>query len=156
MSEENEKPKPRLGRPPVEFKDEYCEMLIEHMSQGKSFETFAAVLGTCRDVIYKWCEKYPNFKDAKKIGQDCSYQFWEQALLNHMVTVSESEKNSDGTSKSSSKALNSSAFIFAMKNRFGWRDKQEIEHTGDQDKPVNMNIFNLKYARKKKDEEKKD
>lgn len=28
-----------------------------------------------------------------------------------------------------SKSLNSTVWIFNMKNRFGWRDKQEIEQT---------------------------
>lgn len=102
------------GGRPTDYKPEYCQMLIEHMRRGRSFETFACDVNTHRGTLYDWCEKHKEFADAKKAGQELSYRFWETLV---MATAA-------GKSKGSAAVI-----IFAMKNRFGW--KNEIDVTYD-------------------------
>jgi hypothetical protein len=103
------------GRP-LEFKDEYCEMLIDHMGQGYSFESFAGVVGCCKQTLYNWLAN-EQFLDAKNIAFECSRFFWEKIGI-------EIAKSGQG---------NATAYIFNMKNRFKdeWKDKQETEHSGN-------------------------
>ena len=64
------------GRP-TDYKEEYCEMLIAHMSKGFSFESFAGVIGAAKQTIYNWLEANPEFMDAKNAAFEKSRLFWE-------------------------------------------------------------------------------
>lgn len=119
------------GRP-SDFKPEYCERLIEHMAEGLSFESFAGVIGTSRKTIYNWEKANPEFLHAKEIGTEKSRLFWESIGTEHILNSSESESTTGVGGSSSSKSINASVWIFNMKNRFGWRDKQP----GEEDKTV--------------------
>lgn len=55
------------GRP-TDYKEEYPEKLIEHMSRGNSFWSFAAKIRCSFDTLHNWCEKHPQFSEARKIG----------------------------------------------------------------------------------------
>lgn len=104
-----------MGRP-SKYKPEFCQQLIAHMAEGFSFESFAANIGTCRDVLYNWCKEYPDFLDAKKRGHDLSLKWWENIIRAGIV--------------GKIKGFSASMAIFAMKNKHGWRDVQEIhEHS---------------------------
>ena len=122
----------KVGRP-TDYKPEYCQMLIDHMAEGYSFESFAGKTRTCKDTIYHWAKVYPEFSDAKKQAFEMSRLFWEGVALNHIVNISESSKDSDGSTYNKSTSLNSTVWIFNMKNRFKdeWREKQEIEHKSE-------------------------
>lgn len=110
------------GRP-TDYKPEYCQMLIDHMAEGFSFESFAAVVKVNRDTLYNWVAIHPDFSDAKKAGFDESRLTWEK--IGRDIA-----KKGEG---------NATAFIFNMKNRFreDWNDKQTIEHQGAK---VNVSI----------------
>lgn len=103
------KPKGR----PSKYKPEYCEMLIKHMADGYSFESFAAIIDLDRDTIYEWTKAHPDFSDAKKRAVAKSQLFWEK--IGH------------GGSLGRIKNFSAAAWIFSMKNRFQWRDKQPDE-----------------------------
>lgn len=115
----DEKP---FGRPTL-YKPEYCEQLIEHMSQGLSFEAFGGVLRVSKQTLYDWEKANKDFLDAKQIGLECSRFFWENLGKKHIINKSDSEFQCGSKSRS----LNASVWIFNMKNRFGWRDKQPGE-----------------------------
>lgn len=116
-----------MGRP-TKFKPEYCERLIDHMAMGKSFETFCACLfresngeiRVSRATLYNWCEQHPEFLDAKKLGIELSYEFWEELGITAVNTPPGQ--------------FNTGVWVFNMKNRFCWRDKVEL--SGDDEKPV--------------------
>jgi len=105
-----------VGRPTL-YKPEYCKELLIHMQKGLSFEAFAGKIGVCRQTLYTWAEKHPEFIDAKKIATEMSRLFWEEAVIERLHDA---------------QGFNTTAWIFNMKNRFGWRDKveQEIKATG--------------------------
>lgn len=100
-----------MGRP-TKYKVEYCEMLVEHMSEGLSFESFASKVDSHRETLYSWAKKYEDFANAKKKGKEKCLEFWE----------------SMGRSGAAGKlpGFNAAAWIFNMKNRFLWRDRQDI------------------------------
>jgi hypothetical protein len=77
-------PQKYSGRP-VEYDSSYCERLIDHMEQGLSFESFAGILGCCKQSLYNWAERFPEFLDAKNIGTEKSRLFYELAGLNGMM-----------------------------------------------------------------------
>lgn len=91
-----------FGRP-TKYDPKYCEYLQEHMVSGKSFESFAGTIDVCRETLYEWCKKHPDFFHAKKKGFQKSLNTWEDIALDLV--------------RGKIKGSNAMA-IFVMKNRF--------------------------------------
>lgn len=100
------------GRPP-KYKKAYCSQLIDFMEKGYSLEAFAGKISVGRQTLYDWLKAYPEFAEAYKIAKAKCQITWEEIGLN-------GAKGGD---------FSAPAWIFNMKNRFMWRDKQEIDHT---------------------------
>jgi hypothetical protein len=122
----------KVGRP-TDYKPEYCELLIEHMSKGLSFEAFGGIVRKSKQTLYDWLQANPEFLDAKMTGTELSRLFWEKLGTDHVLNISESSRSADGSTSSMSKSLNASIWIFNMKNRFKdeWREKQELDVSSD-------------------------
>jgi len=105
-----------IGRPTL-YKPEYCAMILGHMREGFSVESFAGVIGVSRDSIYEWAKVYPDFSDTLKAGKDASLLHWERIAMAGMM--------------GKVPGFSASTFIFNMKNRFGWRDQIAIEDTNE-------------------------
>ena len=119
------KKKSNAGRP-SKFDPKYCEMLIEEMGKGFSYEAFAGIINTCIQTLYNWEKEHPEFLEAKKQAFQKSRLFWEQLAVDNIINKTDSE-SWEGGGSSKSRSLNSTVWIFNMKNRFGWRDKQPDE-----------------------------
>ena len=119
------------GRPTT-YEDRFCDLLIDHMTKGYSFESFAAITDTCKDTLYEWVKVHPEFSDAKKRATDKSRLFWEKVGIENIVNIETMEKDESGSFTAVKKSLNSAAWIFNMKNRFkdDWKDKHETEFIG--------------------------
>ena len=115
-----------LGRP-TKYDENYCQMLIDHMDQGLSFETFAAVIKVNQDTLHEWVKVHPSFSEAKKVAFNKCLLFWEKLGIDHIINTSDSESQGEGVGSSKSRSLNSAVWVFNMKNRFKWRDKQPDE-----------------------------
>jgi hypothetical protein len=98
------------------YKPEFDEMLIDHLSKGFSFHSFAGVVRVNYDTVFEWVKRHPSFAEAKQIGTAQSHVFWEKMGI-------------AGTLGKINKFV-PSTWIFNMKNRFGWRDRQEIKELG--------------------------
>lgn len=134
MSEDSDSPRP-VGRPSL-YDPKYCAMLIEDMKAGFSFEAFAALIDVSKETLYEWTRVHPEFSDAKKKAFEMSRRFWEKIGIDHIITTTETEyEQGAGRSSSSSKMLNSSVYIFNMKNRFPkeWRDRKELTGANGKD-----------------------
>jgi hypothetical protein len=101
---------------PTKYQPKYCQMLIDHMKSGMSFEAFAGHpdVMVCRDTLYQWVKDNPEFSDAKRQGSEAARFFLEATGI----------KGLHGKIKN----FNSTVWIFTMKNRCQWRDK--VEHSG--------------------------
>lgn len=116
---DNPTPKKKAGQP-TKYKPEYCEQVVAFMAQGFSVEAFAGHVWVSKDTLYEWMERYPEFKEAVAIGRERSRVWWEEAARAGLMT----EK---GTS------FSAATWIFNMRNRFGWRNEDKVEHTGQVD-----------------------
>lgn len=113
------KPKRPIGRPPTQFKPEYCEKLIEHMKSGYSFESFGAKIPCGSQLLWQWFKEIPEFSKAKEIAESYSRFFWEDLGIRGIQGEFES--------------FNASSYIFTMKNRFHWRDNVDLKINGKVD-----------------------
>lgn len=108
--------KTKTGRPTA-YKPEFCDMLVEHMANGYSFESFAAVVNTCRTTLYNWEKDHPDFLYAKNCGRDKMSLFYEDMGINAML----------GKIKNFQQAV----YIFTIKNKLNWSEKSKEEMDND-------------------------
>ena len=120
----------------IQYKPEYCDLLIKHMSQGKSLATFGAVVGVSRNAIYEWIDRYPEFAEAKEQASQKCQEWFEQRLQAKLLGVKSS--NFDP------KLIDATVLIFALKTRFHeyYGDKSD----GEGGKPVNIFIDGKKVS----------
>lgn len=96
------------------YKKEYCDQLIKHMADGFSFHSFGGKLLVGPRTLFDWLDRYPEFLEAKQVGEFACMYFWEKTGI-------------AGT-HGKIKGFQQASFIFNMKARFakyGWRDIPE-------------------------------
>jgi transposase len=117
------------GGRPTDYKPEYCKMLIEHMEQGYSYETFAAIIDVSKQTLYDWEKVHQEFLDSKGRAFARCQLFWEKlSIENPMI--------------SRQHGLNTGTWVFNMKNRFKWTDRTEIE-AGEKTRAALKLAYNL-------------
>lgn len=105
----------RSAGQPTKYKPEYCEMLIEHMSKGKPFQTFAAKIKVKRSTLYNWASEIPEFAEAKAMGLDACLDNWIEFILAARVT------------RPGDKAACVPIVQMFMRNVFGWDRVVEVK-----------------------------
>lgn len=99
------------GRP-TNYTPDICEKVIPLLKQGMSIAELGLELEVGYTTIYEWMDKHPEFAQAIKHGREYSQGHWER----------------EGRIALRDKEFNSTLWYMNMKNRFGWKDKQETEH----------------------------
>lgn len=110
------KKRPSSGRP-TKYRKEFCELLIQHMSEGLSFDTFAGVLRVNPDTLYEWAKVHPEFSESKKVGNALRNLLVEKAFVSSTLKP--------GTHK-----FNTAQMIYWTKNTLGWSDRVEQQIQG--------------------------
>ena len=110
--------------PASKYDPEYCEQLINHMSEGGSFKSFGGIVGVSKQTLYDWCQRHSEFAEAKDIGRAKSEFFW----------INLGKKLALGEVKGSAVA-----WIFMMKNLHGWNDNKDGQNQKES-KPINIQI----------------
>ena len=89
------------------------------MAIGKSIKSFAAAIGVNSNTVKKWAERHPEFGKALELAKEASEGYWEEVA--------------HGQATGEIKGGSTAALTFLMKNQFSesYKDKQEIEHSGD-------------------------
>lgn len=108
-----------VGRPSL-YKQEHCDLLKEHFSEGYSYQSFAGSLGVEEQTLYNWEAAHPEFLEAKN-------KYWNLRLVKtEEMLIKLAEGKSEG---------NVTAAIFLAKNAFPklYRDRKEIELTQAKD-----------------------
>lgn len=107
---------------PTLYKPEYCQLLIDHMSKGYSFQSFAGLVSVATDTIYEWADKHPEFSEAHKVGVARSRKFWEEKGLEGIFSTSETRRKGNAT-YTVSKSMNAAVWTASMRTRFkDWND----------------------------------
>lgn len=104
------------GGRPSKYKPEFCQSLVEHMSKGLSYESFAGEVGVCDDTLREWEKKHLEFSVSKKTGRIKQRAFYEKLGIKAAMGLIS--------------GFNSTAYIWLTKNMLGWRDKSDIEVHG--------------------------
>ena len=99
-----------IGRP-TKYKEEFCQLAEDLLSQGKSLIHLAKSCGVHRDSIHEWRKKHPSFSDSVKKGLELSELWWMDQAQDNLH----------------SKTFNAVLWYMNMKNRFGWADKKEVK-----------------------------
>ncbi|MED4064424.1 transposase [Priestia megaterium] len=116
---------------------------------GLTDEQIAHNIGISRSTLNDWKKKYPDISDALKKGKEVVDLQVENALLKRALGYEYEEvtQESQWNEKANKyelvvtkrvkkrQAPDTTAQIFWLKNRRPdkWRDKQDVEHTGDMD-----------------------
>ena len=98
---------------------DYIEHVISLCNQGASerevFRFLYNNLGSLSlDLFYRWKEEEKSLSDALKLGKFLAQGYWEE----------------QGRLNIHNREFNSALWYMNMKNRFGWSDNQNINHTG--------------------------
>ena len=129
----------KRGRP-TKYDPDFCQIAVDAMAKGFSKEAVAGHLQISKDTLYAWIKLYPDFSYAIKEGLELSRMFWENLGIEHV------------THTKASKQLNSTVWLFNMKNRFNWADKIETKNEDTTDKPKKTFAFTLDEAPANDDE----
>ena len=105
------------GGRPTKYDPKYCEMLISYMGKGLSIEAFAGSIEVNRDTIYEWLNKFPEFSDSYSVAKMKQADFFEKMGIQAMA--------------GKIKGFNSATYIFTMKNKLKWTDRQEVEQNNN-------------------------
>lgn len=110
------------GGRPTDFRPEMADEILARMTEGLSLAAAAADIGIHRQRVYEWVERHPEFADTVKLAQAKRQLFLERRLLSADV----------GPVVTST--------IFALKNAGAedWREKQEVEHSGEINSKVEL------------------
>lgn len=119
----------KVGRP-SKYTDSMPDRVIELMSEGASLAEVAADLGISRATLDKWShdERKPEFVESIKRGIDLSEAWWLR----------------QGREALREKGFNYVLWYMNMKNRFGWSDRQQVEHSGKDDAPLRLILESAK------------
>lgn len=71
---------------PTEYRQEYCEQVIEYGKQGKSLVWMAAELGVSKPTVQNWMAAHPEFLAAMETARAFAQKWWEDAGQAGMVT----------------------------------------------------------------------
>ena len=109
----------RTGRPKDEVIDRLKEgwqtRIKELAADGASDVELRVELGISDDLWYRWIAEDAEFSRTVKECKLLCQIWWER----------HGRKMAAGSAEG-----NATVWIFNMKNRFGWKDKVETEHTG--------------------------
>ena len=69
-----------VGRP-SSYRGEFCQRIVELISEGRSLDGCASILGVNPDSLYLWQKLHPEFSESVKMGRAAATAFWESRLL---------------------------------------------------------------------------
>lgn len=107
------------------YDSSYCDKLIQHMAKGNCFKSFAGEIGVGVRTLYDWTKKHDEFEEAREIGRAKSLSVWTD--IGRDLALGERKGNAV-------------AWIFMMKNLFGWHDNRDPDKGEEKHRPINIQI----------------
>ena len=117
---ETGRPKETLEDSKDKFPNNWYEIILNEYSEGASDVEIKALIYKWRksfsnDLWDRWMKEEPEFSETIITGRILSKAWWTKS----------GRKNLDN------KEFSATLWYMNMKNRFGWRDKQEVEQKGE-------------------------
>ena len=122
------------------------QLLAGWARSGLKDEQIAHNIGISRETLYQWKRKYSDIADTLKNNKEIADIAVENALYKRAIGYSytETTKEDDKVTKTVEKEVvpDTTAQIFWLKNRQPerWRDKQEVQNTGNMDFNVTIKV----------------
>ena len=121
----------KIGRP-SKYKPEMCDQVVELMKDGASLDEVSGVLDISLETMNQWGKENgqyfkESFSESLKKGKRLSQAWWER----------------EGRTNLKIKEFNYVGWYMNMKNRFGWRDKQEVKQDVTQSIHQEINLHPL-------------
>lgn len=124
------------GRPTL-YKPEFVQQAAEQAIAGATLQELADFFEVSITSIKEWRNRYPEFATALKAGKDQADERVERSLYERATGYSHPDvhiSNYQGEVTVTPIVKHyppdtAAAFIW-LKNRRGWKDKQEVEHSG--------------------------
>lgn len=126
--------------------DDGLQLLAGWARSGLIDEQIAHNMGIARSTLNDWKKKYSDISDALKKNKEAADMEVENALYKRALgyTYTETTKEYGIVTKEVTKEVvpDTTAQIFWLKNRQPerWRDKQEIQNTGNMEFNVNIKV----------------
>lgn len=119
------------------YREEYAEQAKKLCALGATNEDLAEFFGITRTSIDNWINDKPDFGEAVRAGRELPDDHTEASLYRRGQGVTTREMRTtfggDGNVKEQVEITkehppDTTACIFWLKNRRGWRDKQDVDH----------------------------
>lgn len=106
--------------PPTLYRDEYVGLAKKLCLLGARDVDVAAFFDVSKQTIYNWQEAHPEFREAMRLGKIEADMKVAESLYRRACGTDETPPDT-------------TACIFWLKNRRPdmWRDKQDVEHSGN-------------------------
>lgn len=129
------------GRP-TQYRAEFAEQATKLCALGATDQEMADFFKIDVRTIYRWKHDHEDFCQALKAGKDAADERVERSLYQRAIGYEQDEvkifmpagaKKPVHASFRAKIAADTTAAIFWLKNRrrAEWRDKQDVEHSGD-------------------------
>ena len=110
----SDKPEGYVFGRPTKYKPEMCQTVIDMMTEGCCIAEVCAKLLITRETFHKWAKDNKDFSDSYNIGRQLSEGWWSKLGRGGAM---------------GQVPINAPTWTFNMKNRFNWRDKQDVDST---------------------------
>ena len=114
-----------VGRP-TEYREEFCDQVVEAAKDGFSLTAFAGLVGVSRQTVTTWCAQYPLFLAACARAKAVRALSWEKRGI----------RVGDGNGGAGAAPM----VQFALRNFAPdeWRDRQPVETTNPETGEVTL------------------
>ena len=144
---------PRPEGRPTKYRPQMCADIIEWGRKGFSLFSFPAFLYdkypelgfVHRDTVVGWLERHPEFSYAAKISDALAQKLYEEVGLNGItgnlrrVKMEVLDENGRVVRREyEATTFAQGAWAFAMKNRWGWRDRHDINLAEGKNAPTSF------------------
>lgn len=146
-----------VGRP-TKYKDEYCEQAQKLTLLGAIDTQLADFFNVNESTIYLWKKEHPEFSEALNAGKEESDNQVVKSLFQRALGYSHKEEKvflhqGEIVTHKTIKHYppDATSMIFWLKNRqkIDWRDRQELEHTGKDGAPIEIDsVSDVEMARR--------
>lgn len=125
----------KVGRP-TKYSPEYVEEVYKLCLLGATDEQIADFFGVTVQTLLNWCDAHPQFLEARKNGKERADAKVAEALYHRAlgyshpaVKIMSYEGSSWEHEYTERYPPDTAAAFIWLKNRAGWRDKHEVDHT---------------------------